>query len=202
MIEVELEKRERNHPALSHPFWFGRRARFWDFDGGFIEHESEGNTRRLDVLEAALDEMLSGYPVQRLIKDYLICGSFAYGTQRYWSDFDIQLSAQNKKSQKELEAILSADKENFGRLVTDTSCRLKISLDVRFQSHNQEEKSECFSLRKRRLYNRKAGEAKPANFRRRWNKETEEYEPLLMDELPQCRGPYWDDNGDELNADS
>lgn len=204
MIEVELEKREQNHPALEHPQWMGRHGRFWDFDKDFIEFDSPGNKHRLDVLHTALDEVVEELcklyetnEIKELITDYEVCGSYAFANQRPWSDLDIQLTTEDPVKQEKLRSILAEKKQLCVEASHRLGMRLKIRVELRYTEHRDKEYAECYSLRDRKLYNREPMTRRPDTFKRGWSYESKSFESFHR-EPPSINSDYWDEDGNEL----
>jgi predicted nucleotidyltransferase len=194
MIEVKLQPREKNHPAVGHLQWWGRKGHFWDMD--FIEHASK---EQLDTLQDALEEVIVQLVPELidLIIDIEVCGSYAYGIQRCWSDFDIQLVAKNQEDQKKVEKILASKSNLLHITCYELSVRLKHNIEIHYSVHNNKETGvEVYSLRERKLYNREEGKRMSENYRRRFNKETHSYNVSLR-EPPIITTVYWDDDGNE-----
>jgi len=204
MIEVALQPREADHPAVGHLNWWGRHGRFWDFDRGFIEFDSRGNKERLDTLHSALDESVDTLCTQyridlkRYIKDYEICGSHAFANQRPWSDFDIQLTTEDEDTQERLRRIMVADKYLSVHESWALGLRLKIRVEIRYGEYNNKAYAECYSLRDRKLYNRTPMVAMPDTFKRRWNRETKNYDGVTRNP-PAMHSIYWTPEGDEAS---
>jgi hypothetical protein len=202
MVEVQLLPEELHHPALKkeQPFWLGRRAKFWDLE--FIEYASQ---EQLSTLETGLSEFLSivrnrfNIP-QTLIEtiDFEICGSYGFGTQRWFSDIDIQLSTSDQRTQQQLKNIILPHKIEFLQEVYALSKRLKTKIEIHFSEWKNKQYNEIYSLKERRLYNRTEGVALSQLFKRRFNVKTQRYEPLWLDELPKCECEYWDSQGNYL----
>ena len=198
MKEVPLTKREQGHPAMGHGQWWGRKARFWDMD--FIEYASDEQLDFLqDSIEEAIDQIARDYnapQLKDLIDDIEVCGSYAYGIQRWWSDFDIQLSAKDKKDQEEIERLI-ADKSSLVKTIgQDLAMKLKHNIEIHYSVCDNKTYNEIYSLRKRKLYNRKEGEKLSSNHQRKFDRNTMRYE-IVPRTPPWCEGDYWDENGDE-----
>jgi len=202
MIEVQLQDNEQPHPAIGHIIWWGRRAKFWDMD--FIEDATD---LQLDTLKQALDEFVNimddhftDMGVRDLIKDYEICGSFAYGNQRIWSDFDIQLTTEDRDKQEQLRTIFLEDLSFFMEQVYKMQHRLKVSIEVRFGEWKNKQYSEVYSLRERKLYNREPHTRRPDTFKRRYNRDTRRYEEVEMLVAPTWDTIYWTQDGERTDA--
>jgi len=198
MIEILLQPRERNHPAIGHLHWWGRRGRFWDMD--FIENASK---EQLDTLQAIIEEIIEELArvceapeLPNLIEDIEICGSYAYGIQKLFSDFDIQLAAANVRNQRRVEEILSNNVNLITEMMYDCSMRIKHMIEIRFQCHDNKEYNEIYSLGERQLYGREHGVPMPDNYHRRYNPETRRYDVELR-EAPVRDSDYWTPEGEE-----
>ena len=204
MVEVLLEEREKNHPAQGHLVWWGRKARYWDFD--FIEFAPQ---EKLDLLQTAIEDSIAEMAIVYnapelidLIVDIEVCGSYAYGTQRWWSDFDIQLVAKNYGHQRKIENII-VPKSSLVKIVGyDLTNKLKHAIEIHYSVNNNKKYNEVYSLRERKLYNRTEGTKLSDRHHRRFKSnqgkgiENGKYE-ILDRTPPHCEGDYWDDNGDE-----
>ena len=116
MLLAPLEQRELNHPALQgdHLQWHGRRCRYLDWDGNFIEYKSKANTEKLDFIHKHLKNAIviianksKALWLLDKIVDEEICGSHAFGNQTVSSDIDVQLPCATYEDQRLVEAFLA-----------------------------------------------------------------------------------------------
>jgi predicted nucleotidyltransferase len=172
-----------------------------------MRYIEDATKEQLDTLERAFDEFVGflaakcGKPeLQDLIVDYEICGSYAYGTQRWWSDIDLQLTTEDPEKQKRLIAIITDNLFEFKEESSAMQRRLKIRIEVYFREWKHKQYNECYSLRRRRLYNREPRKPRDVLFKRRWNTGTGRYEEVELPVEPEAETVYWDREGNEINA--
>jgi len=164
----------------------------------------------LDLLQEAIERAITKISedynapeLKTLIVDIEICGSYAYGNQRWWSDFDVQLPAKDYDDQRKIEDII-ANKSSLVKTVgSNLAKELKHSIELHYSVHDNKEYNEVYSLRERKLYNREERTKRNNNFQRRFKSKTDsngkeigKYEVKLRTP-PFCEGDYWDVNGDE-----
>lgn len=205
MIEVELQQREASHIAIGHEDgvgWFGRRGRFWDMP--CIEEISR---EQREVLMSALTELMEiferHYRVRftELIKDFEVCGSYAYGIENWWSDMDIQLSTEDERAQETITQAIRGDLPFLHKEVAKMSARLKLEIDIGYSQHNNKEYNEVYSLRDEKLYNREPGVPLSPLYKRRYNVDTKRYEVEMRERASEAISDHWAENGDERLRD-
>lgn len=195
MITVELKPEELKHPAneKGHLCWWGRNAKFWDFD--FIENASK---EQLDLLEDALDEFVDLVTVElfprfkEMITDYYLVGSYAMGYHQVFSDMDFQFTVKTMKEKKELYGTI--DKQRFVKMVWDLGKRLKIPVEVNFGVDTVPEHH--FSIKKRKLYGREKEVSMSTNIA--YHREGEVYKLHYTRRNRKWQSIYWDDDGGYL----
>lgn len=201
MIEVELTPEEQPHPAMDNPTnWFGKRGSFWSFD--IIEHITD---EQAQTMNDAIREWLRladknyGAPLSTMVKDIEICGSYAFGNFKWWSDMDIQLTTEDPETQDQLGSVFLSDLAWFKESTADLSHRLKIHLDINFWVSDNKSYNEVYSLRDRMMYNKPSPEPMPDSYHRRFNQATRRYEVQIRTRPPCYMSVYWDADGNLLD---
>lgn len=133
----------------------------------------------LDDLQMELDWLLSFMPFKDLIVDYEICGSYAFNCADDTSDIDIDLAPNTWEEVLSIRQnyFFNEDKTfliDFCQKLDELSDRLGIKVEAMVSCHDNKLYNECFSLKERKLYNRKAGEV--VYKRRKWNSQTNQWE--------------------------
>lgn len=133
----------------------------------------------LDDLQRELDWLLSFTPFKNQIIDYEICGSYVFNCADDTSDIDINLAPQTYDEVLNIRNnyFLNEDRVfliDFYQKVDELSERLGIKVEAVVICHDNKLYNECFSLRERKLYNRKAGDV--VYKRKRWNSQTNKWE--------------------------
>jgi len=205
MIEIPLQRRERNHPAaeigadgIGHGQWFGRQARWYD-DCTPIEHTPR---RKMDIIHANFEEVLvqiaEAYEAPIILEkviDIEFCGSRACFNENKFSDIDVQLACANERDQRTVERIINRKPSIIKTIVQQFAMTMKINLEIHYSVHNNKEYNEVYSLRERKLYNREDGEPRPEGFHRKFNRETMRYEVRTKNRYHDS--DYWDQDGNE-----
>jgi predicted nucleotidyltransferase len=207
MIEVRLLENEQPHPAMDNTGWFGKRGDFWRMDKVENMTEEQSITLKDAITEwLTLCEEHYGEHLIDLIKDYEICGSYAFGNFHWWSDMDIQLSTEERETQDRIARIFLSDFGFFKTSTWDLSHRLKIHFDINFWHPNNKSYNTVYSLRDKRLYCQpdrpeipQDGLVVPDSFHRKYDKETGKYEVQVRTRPQFFDSIYWDSNGNLLD---
>lgn len=131
----------------------------------------------LNDLQAEIDWLLSFMSFKDQIIDYEICGSYAFNCADDTSDIDINLAPLTWDEVSSIRQNYFSNQEfliDFCQRLEELSDRLGIKVEVVVSCPDNKLYNECFSLKERKLYNRKSGEG--IYKRRKWNNQTNKWE--------------------------
>lgn len=115
----------------------------------------------LDRLEAGLDMLLTLIPWRVPYTDLEVVGSFGCNCARPGSDLDINIRFPDEAAQKAAwEAYSAHDKHEYVQAKWALRHQLGIVIQVGMRNHDSRGYWPVYSLRERKLYNRKPGEVR------------------------------------------